>query len=95
MASLMVVMNRALGVTEMTLVRALARCWSSSALNPMILYYGANGMAEAVYLFFLTAAVYFLIRWNLTRRTHLLAFVGLGDVARDAVALRDPARSRW
>ena len=38
-------------------------------LNPMIVYYGANGMAEAVYLFFLTFAVYFLIRWRQTTTT--------------------------
>ncbi len=47
-------------------------------LNPMIVYYGANGMAEAVYLFFLTFAVYFLIRWRQTHHNHLLAFVGFG-----------------
>ena len=43
---------------------------------PMIVYYGANGMAEAVYLYFLVVGVYFLMRWNLTRRAHFLAFVG-------------------
>jgi len=48
------------------------------ALNPMIVYYGANGMAEAVYLFFLSFAVYFLIRWRQTHHNHLLAFVGFG-----------------
>lgn len=47
-------------------------------LNPMILYYGANGMAEAVYLFFLTFAIFFLIRWRQTHQNHLLAFVGFG-----------------
>lgn len=47
-------------------------------LNPMILYYGANGMAEAVYLFFLTFAIFFLIRWRQSHQNHLLAFVGFG-----------------
>ena len=47
-------------------------------LNPMILYYGANGMAEAVYLFFLSFAIFFLIRWRQTHQNHLLAFVGFG-----------------
>lgn len=47
-------------------------------LNPMIVYYGANGMAEAVYLFFLTFGIYFLIRWRQTHQNHLLAFVGFG-----------------
>ena len=76
MAGMMVILNRLLGVTEM---RWFARypLLIAFGINPMIVYYGANGMAEAVYLFFLVAAVYFLVRWNLTRRTHLLAFVGL------------------
>jgi hypothetical protein len=47
-------------------------------LNPMIVYYGANGMAESVYLFFLTFAIFFLIRWRQTHQNHLLAFVGFG-----------------
>ena len=76
MAGLMVVLNRTLGVAEMAWY-ARYPLLVLFGVNPMIVYYGANGMAEAVYLFFLTAAVYFLIRWNLTRRTHLLAFVGL------------------
>lgn len=47
-------------------------------LNPMIVYYGANGMAEAVYLYFLSFGIYFLIRWAQHEQTHLLAFVGIG-----------------
>jgi 4-amino-4-deoxy-L-arabinose transferase-like glycosyltransferase len=33
------------------------------ALNPMILFYGANGMTEAFYLFFLLVALRYLMRW--------------------------------
>jgi len=33
------------------------------ALNPMILYYSANGMSEALYLFTLTAATRYLLQW--------------------------------
>jgi hypothetical protein len=33
------------------------------ALNPMIVYYGANGMAEGIQLFFLIVATRFLLRW--------------------------------
>ena len=33
------------------------------ALNPMIMYYAANGMSEAVYVFTLTAATRYLLRW--------------------------------
>jgi hypothetical protein len=35
----------------------------SVAANPIIVYYAANGMAEIVYLTFLTAALYFFVRW--------------------------------
>lgn len=33
------------------------------ALNPMILYYGGNGMSEALYLFAMIAATRYLLRW--------------------------------
>lgn len=46
-------------------------------LNPMFAWYAMNGMAEAVYLFFLTFGVYFFIRWYLDRQAHFLALVGL------------------
>jgi hypothetical protein len=33
------------------------------ALDPMILYYGGNGMSEALYLFLLIASTRYLLRW--------------------------------
>ena len=33
------------------------------ALNPMILYYGGNGMSEALYLFTLITSTRYLLRW--------------------------------
>jgi hypothetical protein len=36
---------------------------ASFALNPMILYYGANGMSEALFLFTLTTCTRYLLRW--------------------------------
>ena len=33
------------------------------AFNPMILYYGGNGMSEALYLFAMIAAARYLLRW--------------------------------
>ena len=33
------------------------------ALDPMIVYYGANGKSEALYIFTLTAATRYLLRW--------------------------------
>jgi 4-amino-4-deoxy-L-arabinose transferase-like glycosyltransferase len=33
------------------------------ALNPMVIYYGANGMTEALYLFFLLLGVRYLAQW--------------------------------
>ncbi len=77
MAATMVVINHALRASGM---RVILR-WPlliAFGFNPMIVYYGANGMAEAVYLFFLTFGVYFLIRWRQTHHNHLLAFVGFG-----------------
>ncbi len=76
MAGTMVILNRALAQTEM---RWFARypLLVAFGLNPMILYYGANGMAEAVYLFFLVLGIYFLLRWDQTGNMHLLAFVGV------------------
>ncbi|MGI8460342.1 MAG: ArnT family glycosyltransferase [Solirubrobacterales bacterium] len=76
MAGTILVLDRTLALTE---VRWFAR-WPLVlvlGLNPMIVWYGANGLGEAVYLFFLTAGVYFLVRWSMVRRTHLLAMVGL------------------
>jgi hypothetical protein len=76
MAGTMVFLDRSLALAEarwyvrLPLVLALG-------LNPMVVWYGANGLGEAVYLFFLTVAVYFLVRWNMVRRTHLLAMVGM------------------
>ncbi|SIR67141.1 ArnT family glycosyltransferase [Williamsia sterculiae] len=50
------------------------------AVDPMILFYGANGMSEAPFLFFLTWAVRRLIRWVDTDDVHDLvcAAVALG-----------------
>lgn len=76
MAGTMVVLNRALAVGE---IRWYGRypLLLAFGLNPMIVYYGANGMAEAVYLFFLVSGIYFLIRWELAKQAHMLAFVGV------------------
>lgn len=76
MAALVVVLNRMLTFSEM-------RWWQrytlliAFGLNPMIVFYGSNGMAEPVYLFFLTVGVFFFIRWYVTRQAHLLAICGL------------------
>jgi hypothetical protein len=61
------------------------------ALNPMILFYAANGMSEALYLFTLIATTRYLARWLRTDDLRSLvysgAFLGLGYLARnEAVA---------
>jgi hypothetical protein len=76
MAATMVVLNRSLEISDMRWFARLPLL-VAFGINPMIVYYGANGMAEAVYLCFLVIGIYFLVRWNLTRRTHFLAFVGV------------------
>ncbi|SEC22672.1 Dolichyl-phosphate-mannose-protein mannosyltransferase [Rhodococcus pyridinivorans] len=47
------------------------------ALNPMIVYYGANGMSEAPFLFALCWAARRLIRWCSTDDIHDLALAGI------------------
>ncbi len=49
-------------------------------LHPMIVYYGANGMSEALFVFFVVWAVRRLIRWMSTDDVHdlLVAGVALG-----------------
>lgn len=47
------------------------------AINPMIVFYGANGMSEAGFLFFLCWAVRRLIRWVDTDDVHDLALAGI------------------
>jgi hypothetical protein len=76
MAALMVVLNKSMRFAEMRWFARLPLL-IVFGLNPMVVYYGANGMAEAVYLFFLGLGIYFLLRWNLSRRTHMLAMVGI------------------
>lgn len=74
-AGTIVVLDRALVVAGVE--RALR--WSlivAFALNPMILFYSANGMAEIVYLFFLTVALYLFLRWSLGPRWQDLVLCG-------------------
>ncbi|OZF37952.1 ABC transporter [Rhodococcus sp. 14-2483-1-1] len=47
------------------------------AINPMIVFYGANGMSEAGFLFFLCWAVRRLIRWVNTDDVHDLLLAGI------------------
>ena len=46
------------------------------AVNPMIVFYATNGMAEIVYLAFLTAGLYYFLGWYLERRPTLLILTG-------------------
>ena len=62
------------------------------ALNPMILYYAANGMSEALYLFTALATCRYLLRWFTRRDVRSLAYaafaLGFCYLARDeAVAI--------
>lgn len=47
------------------------------ALNPMIVYYGANGMSEAPFLMLLCWAARRLVRWIGTDDVHDLAVAGI------------------
>lgn len=46
------------------------------ALNPMIVFYGSNGMSEAPFIFFMTWAVRRLIRWMVDDDVHHLVAAG-------------------
>lgn len=46
------------------------------ALNPMIIFYGANGMSEAPFVFFMTWAVRRLIMWLIDDDVHHLVTAG-------------------
>ena len=46
------------------------------AANPMIVFYATNGMAEIVYLFFLTVGLYYLLRWYRNGHPHVLGVAG-------------------
>lgn len=61
--------------------RGLPRAYSLTitalfALNPMIIFYGSNGMSEAPFVFFMTWAVRRLILWTADDDVHHLATAG-------------------
>lgn len=89
-AGLLVVLDRSLAAAD--LERALR--WAVVAafgLNPLILFYAANGMAEIVYVFFLTLGVSLVVRWSLQPRWQALPVAGfafgLGTLTRYEVAV--------
>jgi hypothetical protein len=88
-AGLIVVINRALASFGM---RSLLRypLILLFAANPMLVYYATNGMAEAVYLFFLTLGLHLLLRWYRSGQTHILGLagvaMGLGALSRYEIA---------
>ncbi len=47
------------------------------ALNPMIVFYGGNGMSEGLYLFTLTASTRYLLRWMRDGDLRSLAYAGV------------------
>jgi lipoprotein signal peptidase len=58
------------------------------ALNPMIIYYAANGLSEAFYLFTMVAATRYLVRWSrdtssVTSLVYAGSMVGLGILGRN------------
>ena len=63
-AALVVVLDRTLALLGLPRVQRLVLV-ALLALNPMLLYYGGNGMGETVYLFLLVLAVYSFLRWYL------------------------------
>jgi hypothetical protein len=92
-AGLLATVDRALALTGID--RAIR--WlivAAFGLNPMIVFYSANGMAEMVYLLPLTIAVYLFMRWGLAPRWQDVPMIGIalavGVVARYEVGVWVP-----
>lgn len=71
----------AVQVLSMGIDRGLPRAYSVTitllfALNPMIVFYGSNGMSEAPFIFFMTWAVRRLIMWMVDDDVHHLITAG-------------------
>src|SRR6476619_7497786 len=61
--------------------RGLPRAYSAAiavlfAVNPMIVFYGSNGMSEAPFIFFMSWAVRRLIMWMVDDDVHHLIVAG-------------------
>jgi hypothetical protein len=89
-AALVVLLDRAMRMAHVGRVTRWVIVGSVAA-NPIVVYYAANGMAEIVYLTFLTAALYFFVRWAergawTDAALSAMAF-GLGSMLRYEVAL--------
>lgn len=89
-AGLLVVLDRTLAAAELD--RPLR--WALLAafgLNPLIAFYAGNGMAEIVYLFFLTLGLSVVVRWSREPRWQALPIAGfafgLGTLARYEVGI--------
>ncbi|NKZ14572.1 ABC transporter [Mycolicibacterium septicum DSM 44393] len=71
----------AVQILSMGTDRGLPRAYSVTltllfALNPMIIFYGSNGMSEAPFIFFMTWAVRRLILWMVDDDVHHLVAAG-------------------
>lgn len=72
----MMVLNRACGYLGMPVWQRLPLV-ALLAFNPMTLFYAVNGMSEMPYLFLLSAAVYYFIRWHVEEKSVWLVPVGM------------------
>jgi hypothetical protein len=76
MAGMAVMVDRTLARCEMPVLLRLPMLLLFLA-SPMIVFYGGNGMSEAVYLFFLGWAIYCFIAWYLTVQPRFLIGAGI------------------
>lgn len=76
-AGTLVLLNRTLGHLDMRWFLRYPLIGAMGA-NPMFAWYSMNGMAEMVFLFFLTFAVHYVIRWHLDAEVQHLALAGVG-----------------
>src|SRR4051794_1686376 len=73
---MMVMINRTFARCEMPPLLRLPLL-AIFGLNPLIVFYGGNGMSESVYLFFLGWAIYCFIAWYLTVQPRFLIGAGI------------------
>ena len=75
-AGTVVVVDRTLALSRIHAGLRLAIV-AAFGLNPIVLFYAGNGMAESLYLFLLASALAVFVRWLLVPRWHHLLHVGV------------------
>ena len=76
-AAVLATLDRALALAHGLPRRLRWAIVGAFGLNPMFLYFAVNGMGESLYLFFLTAGLFFFVRWTISPRWQDLLGAGV------------------